>query len=956
MPTPSSEVETPEQSADIEPLLSQFEAAWQTGRAPALDELLRAVPEQARAGLAVELIKVDLEYRWCTPGSPVGDDQRPPTASVALSLEDYAARLPELGPAAALPLELIEAEYRVRCWCGRRPSLVDFVQRFGERRGELAERLQRIDAELAREAIPVAPPLVDLPPQGTPVAPPSVSALLEALRDQRLLSLTYLNELILADLQGHFADPHALARFCVQRGWLTDYQVDLLLQGRHQELSLGAYLILSRLGEGASGVVFKARHRSMNRLVALKVFRPELLGELDADGLRRFYQEIRAAGQLAHPHVVHAYDAGPAGSLHFLAMEYLEGTDLGRLVAQSGPLPVGQACSFIRQATLGLEHAWRQGLVHRDIKPNNLFLTRAHQGEAIKVLDFGLARLQHSSGSSLTRQTDMMGTADFMAPEQATNPHGVDVRADLYSLGCTLYHLLAARPPFAGGTFIQKVERHRWQEPEPVERLRGDVPGEVAALIRNLMAKNPADRYQTPTEVLAALPAPADVVSPAIEVTSPAAPRRSLRGPLVLGCSLLAAGIVLVFLLQPASRDGKGPSPTVSQGTGSASPVEAEWQALLAREANPRDERAALRGDVLAFRQRHAGTAQALEAARLLQRLPSPFDVLSPDKLSLDQRTMAGSATNQNAPAGLVAVLGDSRKKHRGAVRTLAVAPGKPLVALGSPDDFAVELWDPVAGKTGRLEGHKGEVYAVAFSPDGQLLASAGDDAGHDYGVTLWNVATGRVLHTLVGHQNAVDCLAFHPDGKTLISGALDHTLKLWDVASGKELRTLWGHKVYLTAVAFSPDGELLASGSDDTTVRVWDGRSGEKRYRPLSGHLRQISGVTFKDDGKLLASGSRDNTVRLWETTSGKERTPLHFDGHSVTAVAFAPVGSRLAVGSADGTLRIVDSSGGTVETIIRLGPASGEILQIAFSPDGRHLATANAAGTAYILRLTGK
>src|SRR5262249_50689623 len=214
------------------------------------------------------------------------------------------------------------------------------------------------------------------------------------------------------------------------------------------------------------------------------------------------------------PNIVHAYDAGPIGSAHALVMEYVEGIDLSRLVKQSGPLPVGQASECIRQAALGLQYAQEQGLVHRDVKPSNLIQVRATG--VVKVLDLGLARLHQSaspqpavdvpddrSTGSLTPVGGvmMMGTPDYLAPEQALDFHAADSRADIYSLGCTFYFLLTGQPPFGGGTLAQKLWRHQQAEPPSVPGL----PEKLTSVLRKMLAKHPADRYQTPADVVAAL-------------------------------------------------------------------------------------------------------------------------------------------------------------------------------------------------------------------------------------------------------------------------------------------------------------------------------------------------------------------------------------------------------------------------------------------------------------------
>jgi hypothetical protein len=213
---------------------------------------------------------------------------------------------------------------------------------------------------------------------------------------------------------------------------------------------------------------------------------------------------VRAAALLAHPNIVTTYDAEDAGETHFLVMEYVEGIDLGRLVQERGPLPADRACDYIRQAALGLQHAFEQGMVHRDLKPHNLMLTPDGR---VKILDFGLARLasEAADAAGLTGTGVVLGTVDYIAPEQADNAHQADIRSDIYSLGCTLYHLLAGQPPFPTGTALQKVMAHVNEKPEPLTELRDDLPEGLMPVVERMMAKDPKHRYPTPAEVAFAL-------------------------------------------------------------------------------------------------------------------------------------------------------------------------------------------------------------------------------------------------------------------------------------------------------------------------------------------------------------------------------------------------------------------------------------------------------------------
>jgi serine/threonine protein kinase len=303
-----------------------------------------------------------------------------------------------------------------------------------------------------------------------------------------------------------------IARALVEQGVLTRFQAEQLLAGRTSGFFLDQYRILEELGQGGMSRVFKAEHRTLGRVVALKVLSPSVLRTDRAQEL--FLREVRAVALLVHPHIVTAFDANQANGRYYLVLEYVAGLNLDQYVREKGPLPVGLACDFIRQAALGLQYAHEKGMVHRDIKPANLLLQLDEQGRPglVKVSDFGLARLTEPEtpphdrvGTILTKDNTVMGTPDYLSPEQARNLHNTDIRSDLYSLGCTFYFLLTGRVPFPGGTTMEKLIRHSANMATPIRALRPEVPAEVAAIVERLMAKDPAERLQTPAELITIL-------------------------------------------------------------------------------------------------------------------------------------------------------------------------------------------------------------------------------------------------------------------------------------------------------------------------------------------------------------------------------------------------------------------------------------------------------------------
>ncbi len=620
------------------------------------------------------------------------------------------------------------------------------------------------------------------------------------------------------------------------------------------EPNLPGFTILERLGQGGMGIVYKARQHAPERIVALKILARDQLRHTDA--VRRFEREVEAAMRLAHPNIVLVHEADRVHGLHYLVMEYVAGIDLKRLVEQSGALSVSRACDFVRQAALGLQHAHERGLVHRDIKPANLMVTRPPRagedpaadrrsglslalllapGAVVKILDMGLARVHQlseydDSFTTLTRAGTFMGTPDYTAPEQWEDAHSADIRSDLYSLGCTLYYLLCGEVPFPGGTLVQKLDRHRSKQPTPIERLRPDVPPGMAAVVTRLMAKDPADRYQSPAAVADAVLNPRPLTRPPSSVSFrlPAASPGVVESPGEVRRFHGHTGPVLDLAVSP---DG------AQVLSGSEDRTLRLWEVATGREV-----------------QRIEGHTDAVRAV-----------ALSPD----GRYVLSGSADRQvSLWYPKTGKLVRSFPGHTDSVKCVAFSPDGRM-ALSGGSDWKVRVWEVSSGRRlVRFDGHKGDVCCAQFSPDSRLVLSS----GWDRSLRLWEARTGKELRCTSAASLAQTVpqwqvqlgVAFATDGNHFATGGADGVLRLWSVPDGRLVRAFAGHSDWITGVAFRGDGQFLLTASRDGTVRLWDALTGRERHR-LEGHTQPVSAVGFLPDAQHAVSAGADGTLRVW-------------------------------------------------------------------------------------------
>ena len=677
---------------------------------------------------------------------------------------------------------------------------------------------------------------------------------------------------------------------------------------------LGVYRVLRVLGAGGMGIVFAAEDTRLRRLVALKTLRPTLARS--AAARERFLREARSAARVEHDHVIVVHDVGEAAGVPFLAMPLLQGETLEARLAREPRLPVIEAVRIAREAAEGLAAAHERGVIHRDVKPSNLWVEApphpqplspegrgepssplsprgrgassrpplsprgrgvGGEGGRVKILDFGLARSPESDGPSAPGVS--LGTPAYLPPELS---HGgpSDARGDLFSLGCVLYRMLTGELPFRGPDRLALLLDIDERTPTSPRRLNRKVPRALASLTLRLLARDPAARPASAAAVAAELAA--------IERKLATPPRRP-RWQLVLGGGLLLAILIVGYRLtqrQPADTSPPPPAkpvPPVPPPPPPPPPVKlGELARYTGHENQPR-------------------LAVFVPGSNLVLSTGGIYFVPRPGQFPLthfalrlwDRRTgkeVRRFEDGHTASVGALAVSADGKRALSGSV------------------DQTVRLWDLATGKCLQvMRGHRGLASAVLFLPDGRSAVSGG---GRDGTVRVWDLATGRQLGAARVHgrggRTGVVHLALLPGGRVLSAG-IDGVMKVWDLAAPGELFKLAADNVPFTGVGVSPDGTSVFTCSGDGTVRRWDlGRRAVARSFSSGAPAGLFRGAAFSADCRFLLLGARDHSLRLWDVAAGKE--VKQFTGHTgpVRHVTLSADGPFALSAAEDGTVRL--------------------------------------------------
>ena len=731
--------------------------------------------------------------------------------------------------------------------------------------------------------------------------------------------------------------------------------------------SIGGVRLVRVISEGGMGRVYEGRQDNPRRTVAVKLVKP---GMATDKLIRRFEFEAQVLARLSHPGIAQIFaagaeGAGPAAQPYFV-MEYIAGAKPITQYAEDLKLSNQARLSLFQKVCDAVAYGHQKGVIHRDLKPGNILINAA--GEP-KVIDFGVAKTTDSDMALTTMQTDvgrLIGTYQYMSPEQFdADPHAIDVRSDVYALGVVLYELLTGQPPY-------KLEKHvlpeiasivRQQDPTPITSVNKTLRKDVGIIAGKCLEKDKTRRYSSASELAADIGRhlagdPIAAVAPTLlDGIGRLARKHKAAATAVAGIAAsLVAAVVGISVFAVRAERAKVESDRLRGVV-----TEERDAATLAKDSERLQRQVAEDSTRKADASRTEAEAEATRAKRQLYvanlyklqtALDRPGRRLAKEffqDTSTAYRDAYGATAREPLELGFLRPALDQSiavlEGHEGEVTAIAYSPDGTRLATGS-DDTTARIWDTATGKeVALLEGHEQPVNSIAYSPDGTRLATGSWDAT----ARIWDTATWKEITVLDGHESGFNSVAFSPEGTRLATASFGTTARILDAVTGKELAVLNGHNGSISSIAFSPDGTRLATGSIDSTARIWDAATGrETAILKVKGNADDVASIAFSPDGSSLATGSGDGTARLWDSVSGKEISVLNGHEQRVVSIAFSPDGTRLATGSWDATARLWSVA--TAKEIAVLKGHEEWVTSVAFSPDGMQLASASRDKTARV------